>query len=254
MHDNSHPLPLHLDAEYSTARDRPWTVRVSQRARRMSVRVFHDGRVEVVAPLRVSARMVEQFVARHRTWIERKRLATFDERPAEAFPPAALELAACDERWELTFVPDDARLRIDALCPGVLGVRGRVGSAIALERTLREWVMARAREVLPVILARSAEELGAQYARVVVRCQRTRWGSCSRRGTISLNACVLFQRPAVARYLMIHELAHLTHMNHSKRFWRLVETHAPDFRALDRELRAGWRNVPRWFESGAAAP
>jgi len=246
-----HQLSLQLQAAHATHGDCQWTVRVSRRARRLTVRVFHDGRVEIIAPLRTSARAVEQFVGRHREWIERKQLAAFTERPAQPFPPIALELAACSQRWRIAHAPDDARLRIDDLHAGLLYIRGRVSAAPAIERLLREWVMARARDVLPVILQAIADELGAQYTRVIVRCQRTRWGSCSRRGTISPNACAMFQRPKVVRYLMIHELAHLTHMNHSKRFWRLVANHVPDFRALDRELRAGWRNVPHWFDNGA---
>jgi predicted metal-dependent hydrolase len=53
-----------------------------------------------------------------------------------------------------------------------------------------------------------AAQMGLEAGQLQVRCQRTRWGSCSRRGTISLNVCLLFQRPQVLRYLMIHELSH----------------------------------------------
>jgi predicted metal-dependent hydrolase len=66
------------------------------------------------------------------------------------------------------------------------------------------------------------------------------------RGTISLNACLLFQRAEVVDYLIVHELMHVGHMNHSARFWQAVEKHCPQWRALDRELLQGWRNVPRW--------
>ena len=67
------------------------------------------------------------------------------------------------------------------------------------------------------------------------------------RGTISLNACLLFQRPEVVDYLIVHELMHVKHMNHSNRFWQAVEKHCADWRALDRELLQGWRHVPRWI-------
>jgi len=83
--------------------------------------------------------------------------------------------------------------------------------------------------------------------RLQVRCQRARWGSCSRRATISLNACLLFQRPEVLRYLLVHELSHLRHMNHSERFWAVVARYQPDWQVLDRELTQGWRRVPTWM-------
>jgi predicted metal-dependent hydrolase len=57
----------------------------------------------------------------------------------------------------------------------------------------------------------------------------------------------LFQRPEVVRYLLIHELSHTRHMNHSRQFWALVESFEPDYRALDRELLSGWQHVPSWM-------
>jgi len=82
--------------------------------------------------------------------------------------------------------------------------------------------------------------------RMHLRRQRTRWGSCSAAGTISLNVCLMFQRPEVVRYLLVHELCHRRHMNHSARFWSLVASHEPNWRALDAELLRGWQNVPAW--------
>jgi predicted metal-dependent hydrolase len=87
---------------------------------------------------------------------------------------------------------------------------------------------------------------GLSYARAQVRRQRTRWGSCSRAGTLSINACLMFQPADVVQYLFVHELAHTVHLNHSRRFWKLVERLEPRWHALDRELSRGWRHVPEW--------
>ena len=95
-------------------------------------------------------------------------------------------------------------------------------------------------------LADVAAECGFRYERLQVRLQRNRWGSCSVRGTISLNACLAFQRPEIVRYLLIHELAHTHHMNHAARFRDCVAQHCPQWRTLDRELLEGWHRVPRW--------
>jgi predicted metal-dependent hydrolase len=94
-----------------------------------------------------------------------------------------------------------------------------------------------------------AAATGVAYSRVSIRRQRSRWGSCSVRGTISLNCCLMFQRPEVVDYLIIHELMHVKHMNHSARFWQAVESHCTEWRSLDRELVQGWRHVPRWVFS-----
>ena len=107
-------------------------------------------------------------------------------------------------------------------------------------------MMREAHAALGPWLDRSSLETGLRYARIQIRRQRTRWGSCSRNGTISLNACLLFQPPDVVNYLLIHELAHTRHMNHSRRFWSLVEKHEPRWQELDAGLTRGWREVPAW--------
>ena len=106
--------------------------------------------------------------------------------------------------------------------------------------------MQAAEERLAPRLLALARELGYPVKRVVIRCQRTRWGSCSTRGTVSLNCSLVFLGMDVVRYLFVHELAHTKHMNHSASFWRLVERIEPDYRRLDRELLASWRIVPGW--------
>ena len=236
-------LPLWSDKDATEG----WSVRESQRAQRLTVRVFHTGRVEVVVPFRTSARAVERFLERHRQWIERKREeARRRAGPPVPFPPPQIALPACEETWYIRLVDGPRRARIAAAGAGLLTLAGGAGNGQAVRQALRRWLTERARQVLAPLLAECAGELGFSYQRVLVRRQRTRWGSCSTRGTISLNCCLLFQRPAVVRYLMVHELAHTQHMNHSRRFWHCVARHCPEYRSLDRELLDGWRRVPDW--------
>ena len=93
---------------------------------------------------------------------------------------------------------------------------------------------------------REAARTGRAPKKMQVRLQRTRWGSCSSQGNISLNASALFLERRVARYLLIHELCHLYSLNHSRRFWNCVERYEPDYRRLDRELANAWTEVPLW--------
>ncbi|MGH8298096.1 MAG: M48 family metallopeptidase [Steroidobacteraceae bacterium] len=236
-------LPLWSDKDATEG----WIVRESLRARRLTVRVFHTGRVELVVPSRTSQRAVERFLERHRPWIERKRAeARRRAGPPVPFPPPQIDLPACEESWRIHLSGGACRARIASLGPGLLTVTGGAGSGQSLRQALLRWLVDRARQVLAPLLAECARELGFSYERVLIRRQRTRWGSCSTRGTVSLNCCLLFQRPAVVRYLMIHELVHTLHMNHSRRFWQRVARHCPEYRSLDRELLDGWRRVPGW--------
>ncbi|MFI4869958.1 MAG: M48 family metallopeptidase [Steroidobacterales bacterium] len=210
-----------------------WSVRQSARARRLSVRVFRNGGVEIVVPPRTPPRRVSEFVSEHREWIERQR-----RRAAPALhwplPPVGLALTAFGELWRCSATARAGRVGLREIAGYELQISGALDERERLRRLLANWLMARA-------------QMGLAPGRLQVRCQRSRWGSCSRRGTISLNACLLFQSPEVLRYLMIHELSHLRHMNHSARFWAEVARHEPGWKALDRELLHGWRRVPSWI-------
>jgi predicted metal-dependent hydrolase len=103
-----------------------------------------------------------------------------------------------------------------------------------LDRELRR----RAMDSLPPQLLALAAAHGLSVARVTIRDQRSRWGSCSPKGHIALNFRLMLMPPAVREYVLIHELMHLRQANHSIRFWRLVEAACPGFREAERWLKA----------------
>jgi predicted metal-dependent hydrolase len=152
------------------------------------------------------------------------------------------------EEWRVHVANEGGAVRVLESAPGILRTTGGA-SAQKLRASLRSWLMRVARVRLAPRVAVLAQAMDVKYSQISVRRQRSRWGSCSARGTISLNCCLLFQRPEVVDYLIVHELTHVKHMNHSARFWQAVERHCPDWRALDRELVQGWRHVPSWVFS-----
>lgn len=226
-----------------------WNVRVSRRARRLSVRVYPGGRVEVVVPPGASAVTVERFVGTHRQWIDQRvaDLSAISAVAAEA-RPATIELPAIGRRYVMEYRPTASPdIRIGVAGEDWIVVSGRLDSDQRIAKALRRWLMAVAHAELSRELEQIAQDHGFEFRRVQIRRQRTRWGSCSGTGTISLNVCALFQEPCVMRYLLVHELSHTKHMNHSRRFWSLVETVEPDYRRLDRQLLQGWQRVPGWM-------
>jgi predicted metal-dependent hydrolase len=223
-----------------------WHVRISRRARRLSMRVFPGGRVEVVVPPGVGAMAIERFVSRHREWAERRAREFELQAPLAAERrPERIELAAMGRAWSVEYLPGSRRsLREDD--GGRLLVQGADASDAERSRVLIRWLTDVAGEHLGATLAQLSLETGIDYAKLQLRRQRTRWGSCSSAGTISLNLCLMFQPPEVVRYLVLHELCHRRHMNHSRRFWNLVGSFEPRWRELDAELLKGWRHVPAW--------
>jgi predicted metal-dependent hydrolase len=241
---SSAQLPL-FEAQEVTPR---WNVRVSRRARRLSVRVYPGGRVEVVVPPGATAVTVERFVGTHRRWIHERvaDLSTVTPLAAES-RPSVLRLTAIGHEYRIDYRRTDASdVRISTADDRVL-VSGAIDDEQHVIGALREWLMTLAESEFHKRLIQIAAPNELHFQRVQIRCQRTRWGSCSARGTISLNVCAVFQDPAVLRYLLIHELSHTRHMNHSRRFWSLVESLEPDYRRLDRELVQGWQRVPGWM-------
>ena len=236
-------MPLWSPAEASPG----WNVRISRRARRLSMRVFPGGRVEVVVPPGVGIPAIERFVARHRDWAERRAREFALLAPhAATRRPTAVQLALLGQEWRVEYQAA-RRASLHDTGDGVLQLRAAHHSDHSVSRSLMRWLGGVATLELGQRLDALSRELRIDYARLHLRRQRTRWGSCSAAGTISLNVCLMFQRPEVVRYLMIHELCHRRHMNHSERYWRLVESFEPQWRALDAELLKGWRNVPFWM-------
>ena len=98
-----------------------------------------------------------------------------------------------------------------------------------------------ARLRVTAVAERAARRLGLGYRRITIRDQRTRWGSCSTRGTLSFNWRLVLAPPEVLEYVVVHELCHLAEPSHSRRFWSLLESARPGYRAEKDWLRRhGW--------------
>lgn len=232
-----------------SAADR-WTVRVSRRARRLSVRVYPGGKVEVVVPPGASPAAVQKFVGTHRQWIHRRVADLSTAAAVDDSRPDAIRLPAIARHFAVEYeYAAGPTARVRSAGENVIVVSGPLHNDRAITAALRDWLADLAHQRLGPELASVAAAGGFRYARAQIRRQRTRWGSCSASGTISLNVCLLFLRQQVVRYLLIHELCHTRHMNHSARFWSLVASLEPQYRELDRELLRGWQSVPGWMFS-----
>ena len=218
-------------------------LRASTRARHLQIKVSPWKGVEVIVPRRRSAREVEHFVAEHREWIARawqKLLAEYP--PAGSLQlPGEIFLPLFDASWTVHYVEGDrVRERDNRLTVP------HAGDVLATALKLQEWLKKKARESLPERMHRWCERTGLYPEKVAIRSQATRWGSCSTRGTISLNFRLLFLERREIDCLLLHEICHLKHLNHGKRFWALMEKHMPGAKERDRELGEGWKLVPPW--------
>lgn len=102
---------------------------------------------------------------------------------------------------------------------------------------LEQRYIAAAKEYFPKRAAYFQQFTGGSYNRITIRDQKTRWGSCSARGTLSFNWRLMLAPPAILDYVVVHELCHLTHMNHSAAFWQKVASVYPDYRTARKWLK-----------------
>jgi predicted metal-dependent hydrolase len=207
----------------------------THRAKRYILRVQPDGSLRVTVPRWGSKREALQFVASQRRWIERQR-----QRVHVAYTPRewreGTEILLRGEPVRLTILAEGEDARIEY---GDRRVELRDGCEIraAIEADLK----ALAKAELPERLRELARDHDLKPRRVVIRNQRSRWGSCARNGNIALNFRLVQMPPAVRDYVLVHELMHMRQQNHSRRFWRFVEHACPDFRAAERWLRVHGR-------------
>ena len=222
----------------------PYVLRFSARAMRGRIKVGPTG-VEVVLPAPEHAHeRASTLLHQHASWVLRhiQRVETVtQQRQAQADTGRGIQLL-CGQEIQLCIhesnsVTGSVTQRDHPLTIHVTQCR-RTDAPYVLEA----WLRREARhDLLACIRARSVQ-MGIQPARMFLMNQRTRWGSCSRKRNLSFNWRLVLAPPEILDYVVVHELAHLCEMNHSKRFWSLVGSFCPDFEQHRRWLKDnGWR-------------
>ena len=224
------PLEPTTDALLVGSRAVPLLIVHHPRARRYMLRLRPDGTVRVTIPRRGTISAAKDFVSRNIGWLEQQfqRLAV---RPKIA--------DAWNLGTEILFRGELVRIEPDA--DGSIHFSNERMNVSDAHGNLRTAVQSHLRKLASIELPARVMELAALHrvnvSLVTVRNQKTRWGSCSRRGTISLN-WRLIQSPGFVRdYIILHELAHRRQMNHSKKFWQEVERLFPDYLQAERWLK-----------------
>jgi predicted metal-dependent hydrolase len=202
---------------------------VRSRRKSLAVHVRHD-RIEVRAPMFVGRSEVLGFLERHREWVSRK----FEEKTQRA--SESLSLLDGGEIFykarQMTI-----HLRDAASCSVIVEGRNMIISAPKMTpdkagAVLKNWLMAQAREYLPQRTRALADhlQLGHKLSEVVFRKTRSKWGHCTAKGRIQYNWLIMLAPDGVIDYMICHEVCHLLHMNHSKKYWQAVASVCPDYK------------------------
>ncbi|MEX2361823.1 MAG: SprT family zinc-dependent metalloprotease [Patescibacteria group bacterium] len=203
-------------------------------SRSLKLRVIDDGSIVVTAHPFVSERQIHRFVAEHQDWITEKLAVINKNQHHLTANRQSLPFRGKDYAFRLAI----SRQRPKAeLGDTTLTVSAPSESHSVVRSTLEKWYKKQAKVYFEKRVPLLADLVNSDVTRVTIRSQRSRWGSCSSRQTISLNWRLILCPDWVSDYVIYHELAHLTHMNHSRVFWGLVADYFPRYKEAERWLK-----------------
>jgi len=218
-------------------------IRHSARAKRLRL-VVKPGSVELVAPLTVSERQAQDFLARHRSWAEKK-LHEMAVQQTSAVPPslsAATSLPWRGKEIPLTILDEPRRYARAELSDEACIIRVPVAAlGAAREQLLERALMAAAQKRLSTRIDYWIQQHAARYGlyprAIRIKRMTSRWGSCGPRNDLNINLLLAFVPDSVLEYVVVHELCHIRERNHAPGFWQLVARHMPDYMQQRRWLR-----------------
>lgn len=227
-------------------------VRVSRKAKYLQLKVLYDGQVELVIPHKHTRAQALAFVKQNKEWLEQKR-ANYQNllhQNPERFVklPSTIELKASQEKWQVSYCRSD-KLSVKEQA-GQLHSVGRLIVAFAYEEQkqelIRNWLIKKSKRFLIPWFDSVSHRIGLSYNKLSIRGQKTRWGSCTSEKNISLNRSLMFLPPNLVEYVFIHELCHTRYLNHSNKFWLLVEKFDPNYETHDKQLNHMNVKIPLW--------
>lgn len=215
----------------------PYTLKRSKRARRVNLRLCPERGLELIVPLQCTDEMALEFLNEQKAWVY-KHKALLNPKPTVAKLPEKLELPALEKNWFIRLENISGYKKIK-----LLEMRNELvlfGENLALEpclKELKQWLYMLAEKELYLWLRQLSNETGLAFNRLTIRNQSTRWGSCSHDKNISLSVKLLFLPKNLTEYVLVHELCHTKHLDHSARFWGLVKEIIADYEIRKAQLK-----------------
>jgi len=225
-----------------------YTLRRSSRARHVRLHISPAEGLVVVVPLRFDDTRVPELLDAKRSWIDRK-LTALGNIKHDFSLPKNIELKAIGKAWQVDYRPTASTSVVARSNGSQLTLRGAVDDHARCRAAIRRWLARQAKLDLVPWLEKLSDAHDLAFKKVTVRGQKTLWGSCSSRQTISINYQLLFLEPQLVNCVLIHELCHTRYLNHGSDFWQAVEKIEPDYRQLHKRLRRERGSLPGWVIS-----
>lgn len=231
-----------------------YKIRESLKAKHVSLRMSVQGGLEVIIPKGFDQSRIPEILQNKQSWIEKTIGRLEEQRQRLALEvshklPDELAIRAIDQIWHVNYrSTNTARVTLTEKKESWLILNGCTQNEEACKFLLQRWLTHKAYQCLVPWLLSVSQELQLPFSKASVRGQKTLWASCSYQKNISLNYKLLFLPPHLVRYVLVHELCHTVHLNHSSQFWALVLEKESGYEVLDQELRKCSQYVPGWLE------
>ena len=218
-------------------------IKSARRKRTTSIQVQDNGQVLVRAPKHVSHIQIKNFIEKNINWIENK-LTELSQRPkAKRFIDGEIFLILGKE-YILEIINHNKKRTTIEIENNKIKVRcfNNITNT-KIKQAMEKWYKNLARTILTERVEHHIKSLSVKYNKIFIKKVKTLWGSCSRRGNLNFNYKIVMTHPDLIDYLVIHEICHLIHYNHSKKFWNLVESLDPEYRRHEKMLKEFSKNV-----------
>jgi predicted metal-dependent hydrolase len=183
--------------------------------------------LEIIVPRGINSSQVQKFVKDHHDWIAKK------------LPARREEILYLGNKVTIQTINIPLSKYFEfQFKENVLTIEGDFERKYNLTALYENWLYLKAREVLAKRAHHLAQQHGFKPAKITIRRQTSRWGSCSARGNISLNYKLLKHPGEIIDYVILHELCHLIQLNHSPKFWNLLRTYIPEYKILRKQLKS----------------
>lgn len=210
-----------------------------RRTRSLALKVDKQGQIVVMTPVATPLTETERFIRSREAWI-RQHLLQYQELEAKKSAARGHSIWYLGEQHSV--INCRGAKNLIELEPGLIRVMTRQAlNKTRLETRLTKWLRTQAEVELTQCLAALSKQTGMHGSGLQIKSYNARWGSCRHDGLIQLNWKLIKTPPAVANYVIIHELSHLNHFNHSPAFWEHVERHCPDYKHQRKWLKENGR-------------
>jgi predicted metal-dependent hydrolase len=221
-----------------------YTVKKHKRAKYVKFRASLQHGLQITVPYRFNLNMLPGMLDEHKDWIV-SQLAKLPQ-PLSGLP-TEIVLSAINETWKVFYLKTSTVPRMIKRPGNEIVLMGDTDNKPLCQRYLVAWVKRYAKRILPLQLEQISQLAGLPYLGVRVKDQKTLWGSCTANKMINLNYKLLFLPEKLMQHVLIHELCHTVHMNHSSRFWGLVQRFDACSEENRKLLKKGDVYMPGWL-------